>query len=313
MAPYEKQYKQELNPNLEAERHANGLRKTWEAVKDFRMHLPRNEVSHGGNGHENNTHRNSDEHARHQFADIARRYSSTLEGRQNADEKMYADILGIVPTTVTSLRTLDERGEFETQDYSATMHMIEFNGVLRKIIDSHRTIAPVTLTRLIKSATLRYGYGADAVNEVTEQTQEALVGIKHERAFEAALLYLPEGYEIRESTAVEDKHGADFIVRCPNGVVISIDVKASMQSAIHAAKRQEAYEAVGGRVKRNKLILYSGFEDEDFDPANPWQPKQEAIERVWPHIEALLRDASGMNRGHNRNRNRNRNRRRVRV
>lgn len=297
MAPYERQNKQELNPNLELERHALGLRKTWEAVKDFRMHSDSEQEDAAASRH-------NDEPGRHMFAKIARRYAGELTGRENNDEKMYAEILGVVPTTITSLHTLKQRDEFETQDYSATMHMIEFNGVLRKIIDSHHSIQPRVLTSLIKIATLRYGYGADTVNEMTEQTEMALVGIKHERAFEAALLYLPDGYEIRESTAVEDKHGADFIVRCPNGVVISIDVKSSMQTAEHAAKRQQIYEARGGKIRRNKLILYSGFDDEDFDPNSPWQPKAEAIERVVPHIEALLRDAAGMNHSHSHNRNR---------
>jgi|GEM_PF-7128382 len=289
MAPYERINRKELNPARELERHLAAFGETQQTIKNFRME--QSDTSSRGNLSMH------DPRGRHEFADFAGEFADTIDARRNPETKMYANILAIVPNTIGAIHALEHHNELETKDYHAAIHMIEFNHTLREIIETNPSIQPKVVTDLIKSATLRYGYGADAVNAIVNQTHEALYGIKHEQAFKAALFYLPEGYELVEASSeaeetMLDKHGTDIRVRCPNGVIVSIDVKSSQKGVEYAHLKEQLYQQKGGRLKPHQITLYSGFTSEDFDTNSPWQPNQAAIARVVPQIEQELRRAS---------------------
>ncbi len=289
MAPYERINRKELNPARELERHLIAFGTTQQSIKNFRMEHSDTSVRSNLSMH--------DPRGRHQFADFAGAFADSIDARRDPETKMYASILAVVPNTIGAIHALEHRDELETKDYHAAIHMIEFNHALREIIETNPSIQPKIVTNLIKSATLRYGYGADAVNAIVDQTHETLYGIKHEQAFKAALFYLPEGYELVEASSEEeetilDKHGTDIRVRCPNGVIVSIDVKSSQKGVEYAKLKQQLYKQKGGQLRPHEITLYSGFTSEDFDMNSPWQPNQAAIARVVPQIEQELRRAS---------------------
>ena len=243
------------------------------------------------------------EYGRHSFAATAQKLVKRPEFTKTPDQKMYMDLLATLPSMIDSKEYLRDEEEdyshshFETtsEHYNAKMHMVQFNEVLHSIIDTRPQMQATTVIGLVKSIALRYGYERDEVNAAAEETSSALYGAKHELAFESALHRLPPGYEVIDTDAIDDKHGADLLVRCPNGVIVSIDVKSSALSAQRREQKNEAYHRRRGtQVPRNEIIMYSGFTSEDFRSDYPWRPSEEAIERVLPNIEARLRKAAGM-------------------
>ena len=94
----------------------------------------------------------------------------------------------------------------------------------------------------------------------------------------------------------DDAHGADFKVRCPNGVIVSIDVKANERLEEEAEKRTAYYmKKHHKKPPTNEIVLFSGFDDEyDFTDDSPWLPTQSAIERVLPYVQKELEQASEM-------------------
>jgi hypothetical protein len=173
------------------------------------------------------------------------------------------------------------------------MGMIRFDDMLRTTIEEHKTLQPEVIIGLITSTMLNYGYDAQDINMIAGETKKSLRGMKHELGVESVLYQLPEGFVPEDTTDKDDKEGADFIVRCPNGVLVYIDVKASQETADEAIERRDEYFAEKHmEPPKNKIILYSGFEDKDFDPQSPWVPTQEAVRRVMPYIEENLRQAA---------------------
>jgi hypothetical protein len=293
MQPNEKYRKQEVDPNRILEQHLKGLRSTSEAVADFRMH---SRLGNAGIQEQQRHGRHTDGPA--EFALAATRYSETLDplDPENKDARMYASILGAVPPTIEARHLLDREKSASTRTYNAKMQMIQYNNILRNIIDTNPKIDPDTILGLVRSTTLSYRYGADDINMISQHTQRCLVGVKHELGFESPLYYLPEGFEILDTTDQDDKEGIDYRVLCPNGVIVEIDVKASQELADKAIRQDEEFNYFStknaGKTSK-KLILYSGFSENDFDPRNPWRPEHEAVERVYPAIEKALIEASG--------------------
>jgi hypothetical protein len=289
MALYENQNKQEIDPKRILERHLIGLHDIQEDIKDQRLSSQMAQA--GMRGHGLNQHASSE--SRHQFAKAANQYADRLDAHEQSDAKMYASILAVLPNTIDALHKLRGGWKNAPKDYNSTMSMIRFNDTLSEIITSHPTIQPKTLIEIVRAATQSYGYNMSIVSEMEQQTFAALRGIKHERAFEAVLYYLPEGYKVYETTDEEDKHGADFLVQCPNRVLVSVDVKSSPESAERATVNDEVYLERHQNAKRYPhLAIFSGFTDNDFDPQSPWQPGQEAILRELPRIQAALLEKS---------------------
>ncbi len=287
MIHHEKKYKKESDPNRILDLHRRGLHKTREAI------APLYRDKNLGRKGLNNSH-SSINRSRKAFADSAEQFLKDTDP-VDTDTRMYAMLLGVIPSMVESHEVLHRHGTSQNERYSAKMGMIEFNNALRRIIDTDPTIRAGTIVGLVKSTMVSYGYNAEDLNMGGQQTEMVLRGMKHELAFESTLYHLPKGYEVLDTTDEDDKHGADFKVRCPNGVIVSIDIKATPESAENANADQEFYyERTGrkGQAPKDELIIYSGFTDDDFDPRNPWRATSEATQRAYPAIEAALWRAS---------------------
>lgn len=231
--------------------------------------------------------------ARKRFAETANKHVHNLNPHENPDDYMYASILAIIPQMMKGHHVLNRHNANRTDRHDAKLDMIEFNDVLRTIIDINPDISEDTILSLVKSAMLSYGYGAHDINDGEKETRMTLIGMKHELAFESVLSWLPEGYEILTTTNDDDKHGADFKVLCPNGVILYIDVKATPESAERATQENsEFYARFHEQVPKNQLVLYSGFTREDFDSQHPWRPSNESVQRVYPELLTTLHDAS---------------------
>jgi hypothetical protein len=293
MHPNEKYRKQEVDPNRILEQHLKGLRKTSELVTDFRM---RSRLGSAGI-QEGQVHgRRADGPA--DFARAAKQYTKTLDPRDPGyrDAKMYATILGTTPSMIAANKLLQRREASKPAKYKAKLDLIGFNNGIKDIVNTNPSIEPFAITGLVKSATIGYGYRAEDINLAVREAEERQVGVKHELGFEAPLYYLPEGFEIMDTTDEDDKKGIDYRIRCRNGEIVTVDVKASQELADKAIQEEKEFSYMfghGGQPPKNKLILFSGYTMDDFDPRNPWRPKPEAVERVYPTIERALIEASG--------------------
>lgn len=227
--------------------------------------------------------------ARALFAEASGHYLHDTKNL-DPDTQLYVSILSVVPRMVEGYHTLNDHNSSRAERHDAKLDMIEFNDSLRSIIDNNPHIQEDVLIGLVKSALLSYGYGAKDVNKGEMEAKTALIGMKHELAFESVLSWLPEGYEILTTTDEDDKHGADFKVRCPNGVILYIDIKATAESAAEATQDNiEFYARFREQLPANQLVLHSGFEREDFDG---WRPTNESVQRVLPNLTRQLETAS---------------------
>lgn len=287
----DKLHQQEVDPARILDRHRTQMMKMREHIaaknRDAKIGLSALQtIQEGGHSH------HSLGKSRRLFANAANQYLRE-ENPKDPDARMYASILAVVPHMVDGRHTLHGHHASRQERHDAKLEMIEFNDVLRMIIDTNPNIREDTLKGLIISAMLGYGYGADDLNEGKAETTTALIGMKHELAFESALSWLPEGYEILTTTDEDDKHGADFKVRCPNGVILYIDVKSTPESADEATQENiEFYARFHEQAPKNQLVLFSNFYQEDFTEQHPWRPTEKAIQEAYPYIEADLRDAS---------------------
>jgi hypothetical protein len=279
--------KQEIDPRL-LDFHRREMHKTRQEIapfyRDAKMgHIALNERKHF-----------SVNNARNLFADSAEQFLKEKNPR-DPNTRIYAQIFAVIPLMMDGLKVLRGRGTSQHERYKAKMKLIKFDDVLRTIIDSDPSIPQNTIISLIHSAMHSYGYSAEELNMAAGETEAVLHGMKHELAFASTLYHLPEGYEVLDTTDEDDKHAADFKVRCPNGVILYIDVKATAKAAERATWDQEDYYTDTGRkgqMPKNELILYSGFTDDDFTEKMPWRATPEATQRVYPDVEAVLHRAS---------------------
>lgn len=283
---HEKQSEQRLDPRQAFELHKRGLVETWQTIRSSQTINRLGGVSLEGP---------------HSFTyksrkDFARNAEHQLNNTDphDKDAQMYAALIAKIPNAVNGKHTLYNHHATQHQRYLAKMDMIAFDDMLRTTINTHKTLQEEAIVDLVVTTMLNYGYEAGDINMIAGETKRSLRGMKHELAVAATLFHLPKGYDVLDTTDEDDKHGADFIVRCPNGVLVYIDIKASQTTADEAIKRQHEYYSDNYREEpENKIILYSGFDDgKDFDPSRPWQPTPEAIQKVLPTIIENLRNAS---------------------
>lgn len=287
----DKLHQQEVDPARILDRHRVEMMKLREVIagsyreaKIGKEALQR--IQEGGHSH------HSLGESRMLFSNAAHQFLRD-KNPQDTDVHMYASLLAVIPHMVDGRHTLHDHHANRKKRHDAKLEMIGFNDALRNIIDANPNIREDTLRGLITSTMLSYGYGAEDINNAETETKHALIGMKHELAFEAALSWLPEGYEILTTTDEDDKHGADFKVRCPNGVILYIDVKATPESADEATQENiEFYAQFGEQVPKNQLVLFSNFYREDFTEKHPWRPSDRAIREAYPFIEDDLRNAS---------------------
>lgn len=216
----------------------------------------------------------------------------------DADD-IYQAVLEKLPNYVQAVHDLPDRREHypgshwlsEAEWDIAKEHTIEFNDVFRDIIEANPQLQFDDIVAIVDSVANRLEYSDETKEMVRHNTKGILYGMRHEVAFEQILNQLPDNFQIVTTDDEDDAHGADFKVRCPNGIIISIDVKASERLEEEAERRTAIYmRRHHKKAPANEIVLFSGFEDEDFAPENPWRPTQAAIERELPHIkEELLR------------------------
>ncbi|MFZ1360428.1 MAG: hypothetical protein WAS27_00120 [Candidatus Saccharimonadales bacterium] len=207
------------------------------------------------------------------------------------EEQKYLSIISTMPAMVQSLANLHGEGR---RSHDARLSAVHYNNSLREILDLNPKILPAEIQTMVKSTAARFSYDASTINTLCQETSTSLRGMQHELAFEAALYYLPEDYEIIETTDEDDLQGTDFKVKAPNGTIVRIDVKASEQTALHANQKQEIYYQTRGKHRpANEIIMYSGFYDEDFLSDNPWRATPQAIEAVTPYIQESIDIAAG--------------------
>lgn len=312
---HEHQSRQPIDARIELQNHIAGLDETIHDINDFRL---RTRVGKTGVSGISIPSMHDGEYGNYSFAETAKKFARRTDIPKTPDQRMYADLLAIMPAMVAAKELLNDEEEEEREHhshgydhnyrhdydhnedhYEAKLQMAKFNEVIRNIIDTHPRIQATTIVGLVRSVSLRYGFDADQVNTATEDVNIMLYGAKHELAYEAALHRLPLGFEVIPTDAEDDKHGADMLVLCPNGVVVSIDVKSTRKAAMRGQEKQERYhKRTHTHMPRNEIIVFSGFRSEDFHPDNPWRPTDEAIERVLPAIETRLYQAAGMHTHH---------------
>ena len=207
----------------------------------------------------------------------------------------------VLPNYVKAVHDLPDRRDHyqgshwlsEAEWDQAKEHTIAYNDVFRNIIENCPTLPPQAIVASALEVADRLNYPDEDKEMIEHNTYGVLRGMQHEVAFETVLEQLPEGFEINFTDDEDDAHGADFKVRCPNGIVLRIDVKATERLAEEARERTARYmEKHHKKAPANEIVLFSGFDEEDFSQDSPWCPTQEAIDRVLPLIKIALTHAS---------------------
>ena len=237
---------------------------------------------------------------RQMFSRSSRQFADSLP--DNDPRSVSANIFAQLPDYMHAITTLPDRRNPDHRDRKISKETreqevektIKYNNVLRDIINHNQNLTPRTLLKTVSAVAMRYGYSDKERELVIDRTKGDLKGMQHELAFESVLYYLPEGFEIIDTDNQDDARGADYMVRCPNGTVVSIDVKATQRLQDEAQERK-AYHAsrFNQTMPSNEIILYSGFTQSDFDTQSPWRPTQDAVMSVLPHVESELLRASG--------------------
>ncbi len=267
------------------------FQRTWNTVQE-RVHLA-NHAVHGASPDA------SSYKARHNTARASQKFSDELP--YDHVGKVYANILGALPDFIDAKQKITQSrkrvhgyGLSKTEHAAEVDKLIAFNDIIRSIIEQHPKIRPTDITAIVTSAAQRYKYTDREIEMILGETRGIIIGMNHELAFESVLYYLPEGFKIHEEN--DDAHGADYIVGCPNGTIVYIDVKASPELERKGREEQRDYfENLGKEPPKNELILFSGFRMNDFSNDNPWRPKHEAVQQVLPHVLDELLRASGDN------------------
>jgi hypothetical protein len=288
MRTYEHPYKHDVDPRI-LDRYLRELHQTSEAISDFRV-----SSGLGAAGlHEQDRSRKKHHDPRQDFAQAAHLF--TERNNLDSDTHMYASLLSVVPSMLRGKRTLEYGDRFG--HYAAKMQMIKFNDVIRSIADTHPSLDPEILTHIVGAVAQDYGYGSGGRGAAMQETRNTARGIKHELGVEAELSWLPEEFEVLPTNDDDDKRGADDrVLYRPTDTIVDIDVKASQEAADNAIQDEKEFQQSKGHgymVPVGKLILYSGFTDDDFEPQRPWRVKQAAIQRELPRVESLIREAAG--------------------
>lgn len=213
-----------------------------------------------------------------------------------------AAIMATLPNYVEAVHDLPDRRDHyhgshwlsEEEWDAAKEHTIEYNDVFREIIENNPAMPQAEIMSIVGDIAHELDYPEDVKDMIHHNTRGILHGMRHEVAFEQVLRALPDGFQIITTDDEDDAHGADFKVRCPNGVIISIDVKATERLEEEAEKRTAYYmKKHHKRMPTNEIVLFSGFDDEfDFPDESPWLPSQTAIQRVLPYVQDELLQAS---------------------
>lgn len=284
-----KDTKSEVDPLYE---HIEGLRRTIGKI----MSIQRTGEQALGETVTNKPRRRR-ENPRHATARVAEEFSLTKPPTD--PEFIYSSFLAGVPSYAEAIDRLPENHEWSPLSYeerqTEVMKTIAFNDRIRTIIDANPRLSPDSLSTIVAGVIKHYKYDGGQSAKLNEYVAGSIRGMRHELAFESVLYYLPEGFEVINTTDKDDARGADFIVKAPNGRYVKIDVKASERKAMESMKRKEARMARHGKKPPiNELILASGFTSADFRTDYPWRVKDEAIARVLPGILAQIMRGAGM-------------------
>lgn len=281
MTTYERKQIREADPKRVLELYLKPLQATQTAIRDYRMHERLGETSIGFLGH-------PAVDPKIDFATWAKRYSETLDDTDIA--KPCAKIIGVVPPAIRGLQTMQRKGK----NIWNTRSLAELNETIRFTIDNHSAITPDALTGMFKSSALNYGYRSQDINMLMDEIESREQGMRHEIGHDSVMYRLTGGFERLETTIDDDLNGIDSRWLCPNGTVVTFDVKATARNAEKAnGTRNALYRRAHRQTPKNHLIVHSGFHDDDFR-VNHWRPSEDAIIRELPHIEKIVYDAAGM-------------------
>ena len=219
-------------------------------------------------------------------------------------QQIHTAIADKLPDYVQAVHDLPDRRDHyrgshwltEEEWDEAKEHTIAYNDVFRAIIENNPTMRQDDIMSVVGNVAHELKFSEEEMEMIRHNTRGILFGMRHEVAFAQVLTALPEGYRIVSTDDEDDAHGADFKVLCPNGVVVSIDVKATERLEEEAEKRTAYYmKKHHKKPPANQIVLYSGFDDEyDFTDDSPWHPSPMAIERVLPYVLSELKQASEM-------------------
>lgn len=202
-----------------------------------------------------------------------------------------------VPAVVDSIRRLNTGHFIPDQQYrSLKRNLAVFNHTLKDTIDNDQRISPEELFNYVSEAGLLYGYTGRTLQQLNRETKQSIEGMRHELAFEAALLRTD--YNLLDTSIDDDMHGIDYKVELGNGKTLSIDVKSSQSTAIQSQNKQDEYHLKQNIPSpRDKLVMWSGFTSADFPEDQPgsrsqWRPLERSIQRAVPYIKETIEAAS---------------------
>lgn len=280
MPQYERSQNRETDPKRILDRYLRPLHKTQTEVRDFRMkgHL-------GESSTEFFSHPSVDPKV--DFATWANRYAETLDDTDPA--KAYAQIIGVVPMAIRGINNLEQKGKNRWN----TRQLSRLNSTISFMIDTQSSITPDALEGVYKSTALNYGYSSEEINKLLDTVKNREQGMRHEIGHDAIMYRLPGDFEMLETTEDDDLNGIDRRWRCPNGAIVTFDIKASPETAEKADRLRAAfYRRAHRQIPANEMIIHSGLYDEDFQ--HPWRPSEEAIARELPRMQRLIYRAAGM-------------------
>lgn len=277
----------EIEPRFE---HLNGLRHTINDIISIQRvgeHATRSMIGSHKHQHDPRT----------ITSKAADEYTATKDPGDS--RHMYGSLLAGIPSFADAISKLPDNHEWSPLSYeerqTEIMKTIAFNDRIKQIINHNPRLAPDTLMTVVKGVVEHYNYGQGRSHEIIDRVWSSIRGMQHELAFESVLYYLPEGFEIMETTGEDDAHGADYIVRAPNGRIVVIDVKATERQADKSYQRKVRRLAKHGKKPpQNELIIATGFTGNDFRNDYPWRVKDSAIQNLLPHVTQQIMLAAGM-------------------
>lgn len=132
--------------------------------------------------------------------------------------------------------------------------------LLKTIMSSLDTLSRKDMQKHLESiAQTTFGQSRD-IAYINNETQRTIRGAMHESGF-IQLIESIEGFEIVETTYDDDAAGVDVKVATPQGKIVEIDVKASIDQ-ISGARGGEAH--LWAISRHGNILLWSLLTDSDF-------------------------------------------------
>ena len=172
------------------------------------------------------------------------------------DESRQLRLVAVLPDWLKSQHRLDtNRSNMTRQEKNEALRpVLEFNHIVREMIDMEQYSRMSEITSFIRAVLLRQGVKAETIQYADQSAKLAINGMRHEIAAESVLSMTP-GVDSVESADNEDElSGRDINVEY-EGYRFGIDIKASQRGAD---------EAMIKSPKHDYIAVWSGFSSRDF-------------------------------------------------